>query len=92
VPARARARGLSAATARVGSRDSISALDTAAQLVLLAQIDSDARTSMGWGDAGRLYWLIGRDDLAAGRFDKAAFTWQCEWRARTRPSCAPPPG
>jgi uncharacterized protein YwqG len=52
--------------------------DTAAQLVLLAQIDSDARTGMGWGDGGRLYWLIGRDDLAAGRFDKATFTWQCE--------------
>ena len=52
--------------------------NTAAQLVLLAQIDSDARTNMGWGDAGRLYWLIGRDDLAAGRFDKATFTWQCE--------------
>ena len=52
--------------------------DTAAQLVLLAQIDSDARTQMGWGDAGRLYWLIRRDDLAAGRFDEATFTWQCE--------------
>ena len=51
--------------------------DTASQLVLLAQIDSDARTGMGWGDAGRLYWLIRRDDLAAGRFDRAAFTWQC---------------
>lgn len=48
------------------------------QLVLLAQIDSDARSGMGWGDAGRLYWMISRDDLAAGRFDKATFTWQCE--------------
>ncbi len=50
----------------------------AAELVLLAQIDSDARSGMGWGDAGRLYWMISRDDLAAGRFDKATFTWQCE--------------
>ena len=50
----------------------------ASQLVLLAQIDSDARSGMGWGDAGRLYWMIRRDDLAAGRFEKATFTWQCE--------------
>jgi uncharacterized protein YwqG len=33
---------------------------------------------MGWGDSGRLYWLIRRDDLAAGRFEQATFTWQCE--------------
>lgn len=52
--------------------------ETAAQLVLLAQIDSDARSGMGWGDGGRLYWLIRHDDLAAGRFDQATFTWQCE--------------
>lgn len=50
----------------------------ASRLVLLAQIDSDSRSGMGWGDAGRLYWLISRDDLAAGRFERATFTWQCE--------------
>lgn len=50
----------------------------ASRLVLLAQFDSDSRTAMGWGDAGRLYWLISRDDLAAGRFEKATFTWQCQ--------------
>jgi uncharacterized protein YwqG len=50
----------------------------AEQLVLLAQIDSDPRSAMNWGDAGRLYWMITRDDLAAGRFEKAAFTWQSE--------------
>lgn len=50
----------------------------ASQLVLLAQIDSDVRSGMAWGDAGRLYWMIRRDDLAAGRFEKATFTWQCE--------------
>jgi hypothetical protein len=48
------------------------------QLVLLAQIDSDSRSGMGWGDSGRLYWMIRRDDLAAGRFGEATFTWQCE--------------
>jgi hypothetical protein len=52
--------------------------ELAADLVLLAQIDSDSRTAMGWGDAGRLYWMIRREDLAARRFDKATFTWQCE--------------
>ena len=49
----------------------------AAQLVLLAQFDSDSRNGMSWGDAGMLYWLIHPDDLAAGRFDAATFTWQC---------------
>ena len=56
----------------------IAAKQLASQLVLLAQIDSDSRSGMGWGDAGRLYWMISRDDLTAGRFDKATFTWQCE--------------
>jgi hypothetical protein len=48
----------------------------AASLVLLAQIDSDGRAEMSWGDAGTLYWLIHPDDLAARRFDAALFTWQ----------------
>lgn len=47
-------------------------------LVLLAQIDSDGRAAMEWGDTGRLYWLIRRDDLEALRFDRVAFTWQSE--------------
>ncbi|MFI5492071.1 YwqG family protein [Actinoplanes sp. NPDC051859] len=49
----------------------------ATQWLLLAQIESDNRADMMWGDAGALYWLIRRDDLAAGRFDQARFTWQC---------------
>lgn len=61
-----------------GELDEKALKETVAQLVLLAQIDSDARSGMGWGDSGRLYWLIRRDDLAAGRFEKATFTWQCE--------------
>lgn len=51
--------------------------ELAAQLVLLAQIDSEPSNGMGWGDAGMLYWLIHPDDLAALRFESAAFTWQC---------------
>ncbi|HZP50138.1 YwqG family protein [Actinocrinis sp.] len=59
--------------AAIGARKQL-----ASQLVLLAQIDSDSRSGMNWDDAGRLYWMITREDLAAGRFDKATFTWQCE--------------
>ncbi|WP_026931601.1 YwqG family protein [Glycomyces tenuis] len=45
--------------------------------LLLAQIDTDSGSNMMWGDAGMLYWLIQEPDLAAGRFDRAVFTWQC---------------
>jgi uncharacterized protein YwqG len=45
--------------------------------VLLAQFDSDGTANMMWGDVGRLYWMIRPEDLAARRFDKALFTWQC---------------
>ena len=48
------------------------------ELVMLLQVDSDSRAAMEWGDTGRLYWLIRRDDLAARDFDKATFTWQSE--------------
>jgi uncharacterized protein YwqG len=44
---------------------------------LLAQIDSDSRAGMTWGDVGMLYWLITDEDLEACRFDRALFTWQC---------------
>ncbi|MEC3981245.1 YwqG family protein [Amycolatopsis sp. H20-H5] len=47
----------------------------AARWILLAQIESDG--DLMWGDAGALYWLIKPEDLAARRFDKALFTWQC---------------
>lgn len=47
-------------------------------LVLIAQIDSDSRAAMEWGDTGRLYWLMRREDLEARRFERATFTWQSE--------------
>ena len=54
--------------------------EEAARWVLLAQIDSQrfdaGDDEMMWGDAGSLYWLIRRDDLAAGRFEAARFTVQ----------------
>ncbi|WP_254885968.1 DUF1963 domain-containing protein [Streptomyces sp. NA02950] len=45
--------------------------------MLLAQFDSDEDTGMMWGDGDVLYWLIRPEDLAAGRFEAAVFTWQC---------------
>ncbi|GII31621.1 YwqG family protein [Planotetraspora mira] len=51
--------------------------EEAGRWALLAQFDSDDRANMMWGDAGTLYWLIRPEDLAARRFDKALFTWQC---------------
>lgn len=51
--------------------------EEAGRWVLLAQFDSDEDADMMWGDSGALYWLIRPDDLAAGRFEKALFAWQC---------------
>ncbi|MEU2610473.1 YwqG family protein [Micromonospora sp. NPDC007271] len=51
--------------------------DEAVKWVLLAQFDSDDAANMMWGDCGMLYWLIRPEDLAARRFDRATFTWQC---------------
>jgi uncharacterized protein YwqG len=50
--------------------------DLAAGLVLLAQLATDDRAGMSWGDAGTLYWLIHPDDLRTQHFDAAMFTWQ----------------
>ncbi|WP_290061881.1 YwqG family protein [Amycolatopsis solani] len=51
--------------------------EEAARWVLLAQIDTDDKADMIWGDAGMLYWMIRADDLEAGRFDRARCTLQC---------------
>jgi uncharacterized protein YwqG len=46
--------------------------------VLLLQIGSeDEKTGMMWGDVGRLYFWIKKQDLAAGRFDETWFVLQC---------------
>jgi uncharacterized protein YwqG len=39
---------------------------------LLFQVDSDLSVDLSWGDMGRQYWWITRDDLANRRFDR---TW-----------------
>ncbi|MFI0819899.1 YwqG family protein [Streptomyces sp. NPDC021098] len=51
--------------------------EEARRWVLLAQFDSDEDADVMWGDCGALYWLIRPEDLAAGRFEQAVFTWQC---------------
>ena len=44
---------------------------------LLLQIDSDEKASMMWGDVGRIYYWIRKDDLAARNFNNAWFDLQC---------------
>jgi Domain of unknown function (DUF1963) len=48
-----------------------------ARWTLLAQIDSDNRAEMMWGDCGALYWLTLRGGLADGGISSTSFTWQC---------------
>ncbi|WP_298047407.1 YwqG family protein [uncultured Cardiobacterium sp.] len=50
----------------------------AADWILLLQIDSDEdNCNMMWGDSGRLYLWIRKDDLAARTFDKSWLVLQC---------------
>ena len=44
---------------------------------LLLQIDSDDRTGMMWGDAGRLYFWILKQDLKNCNFDNVWMILQC---------------
>lgn len=45
--------------------------------ILLAKLDYDPDAGMSWGDCGSSEWTIGREDLAARRFDKVEFSWSC---------------
>lgn len=44
---------------------------------LLLQIDSNEENEMMWGDCGRLYFWIKKDDLLNKNFDKSWFSLQC---------------
>jgi len=49
----------------------------AANWRLLSQVDSEERTGMYWGDSGRLYFMIQKNDLRQRRFDNAWLILQC---------------
>jgi uncharacterized protein YwqG len=49
----------------------------AAEWKLLLQVDSEEANGMLWGDVGRLYFLIHRDDLQTQRFEKTWMVWDC---------------
>lgn len=44
---------------------------------LLLQIDSNEENGMMWGDCGRLYFWIKKDDLLSKNFDRSWFILQC---------------
>ena len=51
--------------------------EDADQWELLLQIDTDDNVGMQWGDCGRIYYLIRRDDLVARHFDDVWLALQC---------------
>jgi hypothetical protein len=68
------------ATAALGGRaraDDPRMLAEQARWRLVAQIDSDDRAGMMWGDCGVLYWLSRRDEMTASHLGPTSFTWQC---------------
>jgi uncharacterized protein YwqG len=48
-----------------------------AHWTLLLQLDSDEHTRMMWGDCGRLYFWVRKDDLRACRFGECWMILQC---------------
>ncbi len=44
---------------------------------LLLQVDTDDNAGMMWGDAGRIYFWMRRDDLRARRFENSWLVLQC---------------
>ena len=49
----------------------------AADWRLLLQVDSEEQAGMMWGDMGRLYFMIHKDDLQHRRFDQVWLILQC---------------
>ena len=52
-------------------------MKTAADWLLLLQVDSDDNAGMMWGDAGTIYYWIKRGDLAQRNFDDSWLVLQC---------------
>jgi Domain of unknown function (DUF1963) len=57
-----------------------------ARWTLVAQIDTDDRAEMMWGDCGTLYWLFRRDEMTASRLDQRRSLAMRMPRQRPRPS------
>lgn len=57
--------------------DSAQIHQAAAEWRLLLQLASDNQLKWLWGDAGTVYWLIRREDLAAQDFGKTRVMFQC---------------
>ena len=49
----------------------------AADWLLLLQVDSEDRAGMMWGDGGRIYFMVRKDDLQRRRFENAQLILQC---------------
>ncbi|MBU2663703.1 DUF1963 domain-containing protein [Actinoplanes bogorensis] len=62
---------------RLGGRSEPALHDEARRWTSLMQIDSDDDADMMWGDCGSLYWVMRPADIAAQRFEAAAFVTQC---------------
>ena len=45
--------------------------------LLLLQVDSDTDLNLVWGDVGRIYYWIRKEDLAKGRFENVWVILQC---------------
>jgi len=58
-------------------RDAQPLLPGAVDWQLLLQIDSQEDIGMAWGDAGRIYFWIHRDDLARRSWEKTWLILQC---------------
>lgn len=52
-------------------------LEDAGEWLLLLQLDTDDTPGWGWGDMGRLYFWIRRQDLLAGDFEQVWCVLQC---------------
>jgi uncharacterized protein YwqG len=59
------------------SAEAIRLAPGAADWLLLLQLGSEEASGMMWGDMGRLYFLIHKEDLANGNFDKVWTILQC---------------
>ncbi len=61
----------------LGHPDPIQLFDLLPDQALLLQVDSEDDAGMMWGDLGRLYWWMTKDELARRDFSNVQFDEQC---------------